>query len=438
MLFVLNSNMVWAACDSGVDVCLEQQPARTIAPSTGSNSTDTSSTGNSSIAGSVAESTASVSESEFEVDRLVNDITADLKARRLTKPAGNNALTKINRLKKVAPAHDYSINGRRYVARIYLSLARNDLRLNRVDRAALHHRTAADIYPSLPGLQTVEDQLNGVKTAPRNLATQSGGTASGEASRRSELADAKQPVAKSTVGNERATQADIAGDGVLITPVMIGLPAGSFVMGSESGANNEKPAHEVTLEAFSMSRYEITREQFYAFKVDTGAEIDGPDSDAALLPVSGVTAQEAIAYTRWLSTKTGKNYRLPTEREWEYAVRAGTTSPYHSGDAIFGAANCLTCLDEIPKSTTPVGTFEPNSFGLYDMHGNVSEWTSSCMTDDYFDYEASRQEKLCPVRVVRGGSWRSTRDQVRSSFRAQLTASGRSMDTGFRVVHDGL
>lgn len=429
MLFVLHSNMVWAACDSSVDVCLEQQSSNTIATPVDSGSTaDT-------------EATLSFNASGIEVDTLVNSITADLKARRLTRPAGNNALTKITRLKELAPAHDYSINGRRYVARIYLSLARNDLKLNRIDRAALHHRTAADIFPSLPGLKAVEDQLNGVKPATRNVPPKSADKDRGDSIRQPAAAtadNAKQRAVTPSAGSGRAAQGNNAGDGVLITPVMVGLPAGSFVMGSEAGADNEKPAHELTLGAFSMSRYEITREQFHAFKVDTGVEFPEPSADQALLPVSGVTAQEALAYARWLSSKTGKNYRLPTEREWEYAVRAGTTSPYHSGDAIFGVANCLTCLDEIPKSAKPVGTFEPNGFGLYDMHGNVSEWTSSCMSDDYFEYKESLNEQACSMWVVRGGSWRSTRDQVRSSFRAQLASSGRSMDTGFRVVHDGL
>ena len=85
----------------------------------------------------------------------------------------------------------------------------------------------------------------------------------------------------------------------------------------------------------------------------------------------------------------------------------------------------------------PVGSFEPNAFGLYDMHGNVAEWTSSCMTENYFKTN-ERTEQLCEKRAVRGGSWRSTREEVRSSYRTGQSVSRRAMDTGFRLVHDGL
>ena len=226
-------------------------------------------------------------------------------------------------------------------------------------------------------------------------------------------------------------------DSGLITPIMVGLPAGSFVMGSESGENNEKPAHQVKVAAFSMSRYEITREQFHVFRVNTGGDTEAPDLSQAVLPISGVTSDEAIAYARWLSKKTGKPFRLPSEAEWEYAARAGTMTPYHSGGAIFGVANCLTCLDEIPRAPMPVGSFEPNAFGLYDMHGNVAEWTSSCMTEHYFKTN-ERSEQICEQRAIRGGSWRSTREEVRSSYRVGQSVSRRSMDVGFRLVHDGL
>ncbi len=428
--------MAWAVCENGVDVCLEQQPAtETDTPPTADNAVST-------------EVNALPANNAASIDSLVDGITTDLKVRRLTKPVGNNALEKIRRLQQLAPEHDYAVNGYRYVARIYLSIARNELKNNRVERAIARLDAATDVDPSLPGLAAVAQQIKSITQAQANETDQPvkaepvvkpGSKPQSAAS--TTAADIDEPEVISKVQVEPDSAAGDTGSeqraGVLITPVMVGLPAGSFVMGSESGADNEKPAHPVQVDAFSMSRYEITRDQYREFRADTGGEVRQLERSKALLPVAGVTSDEAIAYTRWLSAKTGKRYRLPTEAEWEYAVRAGTVTPYHTGDVIFGFANCLTCLDEVLQKSTPVGSFAPNAFGLYDMHGNVAEWTSSCLTENYFRTD-ERPEQVCTARVVRGGSWRSTREQVRSSYRVGQLSSGRSMDTGFRVVHDGL
>ena len=429
------SNVVSAACEDGTDVCLELQSSEIVAGEREETSVEV--TSNAGATSSVDDNnTEQGSPGLSNSEALVNAITADLKARRLTKPDGDNALQKIDELRAIDPAHDYSINGRRYIARIYLSMARNDLENNRLDRAGIRLEEAVGVLPTLKGLAAVRQRLNDAQGGGATVAT-----ATQESEPSVTDSAAPQPAVEQTESTEPVTAPE-GGDNsgrvaTIITPVMVGLPAGSFVMGSEFGAENEKPAHEVRVEAFSMSRYEVTREQFHVYLQDTGIEAVAPMPEEAKLPVADVTSHEAEAYAAWLADKTGKDYRLPSESEWEYAVRAGTMTPYFTGDSIFGRANCLTCLHDVPQAVEPVGSFDPNGFGLYDMHGNVSEWTASCLTSNYFNIGVEQPED-CALTVVRGGSWRSTREQVRSSFRTGQAPSARTMDTGFRVVHDGL
>ena len=137
----------------------------------------------------------------------------------------------------------------------------------------------------------------------------------------------------------------------------------------------------------------------------------------------------AQGYIKWLNKKTGNTYRLPTEEEWEVAARAGTTTPYYWGIFPFGDsassinANCYGCGSKWDNRTTsPVGSFKPNSFGLYDMSGNVWQWTDSCWEGD------------CSKRVLRGGSWNETADHIRVDTRFKDDIKGYNHDTGFRLV----
>jgi len=465
-LFLITSNLGWAACELETDVCLEVHTAAGAQTITAKADADV----NSSYEIDNSDANANAAELTLEEDQLVSQITADLKARRLTRPPGDNALEKVLALKKINPTHDYSINGERYVARIYLSMARDDLKRDRVKRAGKRLDSAAEVYPQLNGLQAVAETIKakylvdqsdervkaaGVENNATGVIENSGnkspaGQIASLETRDLENSDLEnsdlesrdletRDLKNSDLESSNLKSSNLASEQrpaatVLIVPIMVGLPAGTFVMGSEFGAENEKPAHQVQVDAFSMSRFEVTREQYHVYKTDTGIISAPPGEDQALLPVAGVSWDEATAYTQWLSARTGKRYRLPTESEWEYAARAGSMTPYHSGDSIFGLANCLTCLDDIPRLASAVGTFEPNAFGLYDMHGNVAEWSADCISSNYFD----SAEQVCTKRVVRGGSWRSTREQVRSSYRVGRSVAGRSMDIGFRVVRDGL
>ena len=208
-------------------------------------------------------------------------------------------------------------------------------------------------------------------------------------------------------------------------PVLVDIPAGSFVMGSDSPPMpewDEAPAHEVTLPAFRMSATEITNAQYEAFdsahKAMRGYEgFSSADDDAVIM----ISWADAMAYCEWLSKKTGRSFRLPTEAEWEYACRAGTTTAYNTGDIYpeeFWKVQENTRFKE-PVSLQ-VAQFEPNAWGLYDMHGNVEEW---CLND--YDSDS---------KAVRGGSHNTPVRFLRSANRSGSLPEDRSVLLGFRIV----
>ncbi len=163
-------------------------------------------------------------------------------------------------------------------------------------------------------------------------------------------------------------------------------------------------------------------------------------------PVINVSWTDAREYAAWLSRKTGKQYRLPSEAEWEYAARAGSTTAYSWGPAIGrGNANCNGCGSQWDdKQTAPVGRFAANRFGLHDMHGNVWEWVEDCRHETYAgaprDGAAWTTSGDCSFRYVRGGAWLSNPRFARSANRLSLSSGNlsRGSDTGFRVAvtHD--
>lgn len=143
-------------------------------------------------------------------------------------------------------------------------------------------------------------------------------------------------------------------------------------------------------------------------------------------PVMNVSWDDAQAFIRWLSAETGKRYRLPTEEEWEHAARGGTTTPYYWGKEIgVKHANCDGCSPDWRKpQTLPVGSFDPNPFGLYDMLGNVWQWTSGCWEGD------------CGRRVLRGGSWFEDPEHLQVTTRDWTATSGRGRIIGFRLIEE--
>ncbi|MFQ3456297.1 formylglycine-generating enzyme family protein [Bradyrhizobium sp. UFLA01-814] len=277
-----------------------------------------------------------------------------------------------------------------------------------------------------------------------------------------------------------------------VCPTMVVLPRGSFLMGTkepdskappsadtdnrksrdnewlDNGGDDEAPQHKVEFKRqFAIGQYAVTREEFAAFVNVTGyhpsectsfssedvgnIEVPGinwrtpgftqTDRD----PVVCVSYGDAKKYAAWLSTKTGKSYRLPTEAEWEYAARAGTKAPrYWAGKPadmcryanvldrtaaakfkkeIYRADTAIPCSDGY-VFTAPSGSYLPNAFGLYDMLGNVWQWVEDCYTDSYKGAPADGAavktdglERRCQQHVLRGGSWASSADKARSAYR---------------------
>ena len=211
------------------------------------------------------------------------------------------------------------------------------------------------------------------------------------------------------------------------TPLMVVIPAGSFRMGCLNPGNctsNELPVHDVNIPRFALSMYEVTFDEWDAC-VDAGGCRYRPDDRGwgrGNRPVIRVDFDSAAEYVAWLSRETGKQYRFPTEAEWEYAARAGTETRYHWGNEVgTNRANCDGCGSQWDHQTAPVGSFGGNAWGLRDIHGNVLEWTADCINSDYRGAPTDGSAWLsgrCTSRVLRGGAWDSTPRFSRSAFRA--------------------
>ena len=229
-------------------------------------------------------------------------------------------------------------------------------------------------------------------------------------------------------------------------PALIRIPAGSFIMGDDSNLHTA-PTHKVTLnKAFAISKYEITFAEYDFFAQSTNKPLPGDNGwGREDRPVIHVSWDDANAYALWLSKTTGKKFRLPTEAEWEYVARAGSTTNYWWGNNeqdAKGKANCRRgCASQFSglfgSKTAPVGSYSPNSFGVYDTAGNVSEWVQDCYEENYTEAKANgsaREHKQCQGRVVRGGSTKDNVQRLSSSARYDIPAGYLHETLGFRVV----
>ena len=279
-------------------------------------------------------------------------------------------------------------------------------------------------------------------------------------------------------------------------PEMVVVPPGTYLMGSPAVDSRqrkdraEQPQHRVTIEyAFAVGKYEVTRDEYARFALQThlrdpdGCHVHEPPNWPIITglswhrtpfpqtgrdPVVCVSWEEARAYTRWLSAKTGHSYRLPSEAEWEYAARAGTTTESFWGDdeklaCRYGNGVDLTLVGRFPKVnwedagprnpnpgyvlpchdghvfTAPVGSYEPNAFDLYDTLGNVAEWMADCWWPNYVGAPtdgAPRTDGACSRRVNRGGTWTSSPTGLRSAYREADRPTNRVVDLGFRVARE--
>ena len=272
-------------------------------------------------------------------------------------------------------------------------------------------------------------------------------------------------------------------------PEMVRVPAGTFVMGTPTAdpraaaTRAESQAVIVRIpRAFALGRLEVTRREYRAFVADAVYDAHGPCViwDDALVrfsadrnrgpenpgrprdarddhPVSCVSWNDAKAYVQWLAHRTGKAYRLPSEAEWEYAARAGSTTRWPWGDSASDGCDFanlydlssrellalgwepVRCRDKYPD-VAPGGALRANAFGLYDMIGNLAEWVEDCYTDSYVgrprDGRAWVWAGGCPRRVQRGGSWVTPAELARSAYREAADTGARADSVGFRVALD--
>jgi len=224
-------------------------------------------------------------------------------------------------------------------------------------------------------------------------------------------------------------------------PVLVSLPAGAFTMGANGGDPSERPAHRVSIGApFAIGKYEVTVDQWNACAEGGGCPRLTSKSPGNT-PVRDVSWEDAQAYVKWLSASTGKSYRLPSEAEWEYAARGGTSGRFWWGEQMRpGNANCKDCGDPWSEDgPAKVGSFAPNPYGLHDVNGSVWEWVADCWHNSYKGAPGDGRAwdtPGCRERVIRGGSWRDGASYMPSSTRFKYGASVRHSQNGFRVARD--
>ena len=250
------------------------------------------------------------------------------------------------------------------------------------------------------------------------------------------------------IARTRCTAAAFSDDlGNGLTLEMVIVPAGLFKMGSLSyqGDVDEQPQHLVTIKSFAMGRFLITQGQWKAVM----GKLPPCRFKGDGLPVERVSWKDAQKFCQGLAQKTGRNYQLPSETQWEYACRAGTSTPFSFGETLtVDVANFNgehTFRDE-PRgyyfhSTSEGGKFPPNAFGLCDMHGNLWEWCADNWLDDYSSSpreSSSYQNKDSRYRVARGGSWHEPPGLCRSAARLRVLQTDADEFIGFRVVCDAI
>ncbi|MBN8726784.1 MAG: SUMF1/EgtB/PvdO family nonheme iron enzyme [Xanthomonadales bacterium] len=433
-----------------------------------------------------------------------------MKAGHATGPQGGNALEVYRQVMALDPGNRLADAGLASIERTYLDNALAQAAQDDFDAADATLAEASAIRPGSQELLETRSRIEGIRTqrAGTVLAQARSALDAGNADLAEQLAQRAQAISPDLAGldrfNVRLRNArlyaslspgqvlqdrflDIAGS----APPIVVIPTGNFTMGSpadeEGHSEHEEPQRRVAIEVgFALGQSEVTVGEFREFVNVTGYTSDAEKLGGSAiydestgriverrgmtwrndysggrardnLPVINVSWNDAIAYLGWLSQHTGKPYRLPSEAEYEYALRAGTGTryPWGSGDPGKVVGNFTGDGDRSPSRRSwsiafphysdgywgpaPVKSFPANPFGLYDMDGNVSEWVQDCWHDNYI--RAPRESTAwvnpgCRQHVVRGGSWGSDPLQVRSAFRLPAAADTRSARVGFRVARD--
>ncbi|WP_345969828.1 SUMF1/EgtB/PvdO family nonheme iron enzyme [Sulfurimonas sp. HSL1-6] len=299
-------------------------------------------------------------------------------------------------------------------------------------------------YPESVYNQTAANRINALKAKEKSAADDKGAVTS--KNQELEKVEAELKAQQETLARLKAEQKALV-DGTAaaaeapqyIEPAeMVAIPEGVFLMGAEQ-FENSKPVHMVTVKAgLKMSAYEVGNRAYSAFLKATGAKYRKKkllkNESAA---VAYVSWEEAMAYAEWLSKMSGKHYRLPTEAEWEYAARAGSDTLYAWGDSASNAAQYGWMATNAHGFVHSRGLLQPNAFGLFDMAGNVAEWCQDGATPDYKS-APSKAESLVSdneaMKIIRGGSIKSSAEELSPSYRDSNIPAFRSETVGFRLI----
>ncbi|TAN05564.1 MAG: formylglycine-generating enzyme family protein [Rhodanobacteraceae bacterium] len=441
-----------------------------------------------------------------KVQPLLEQASELVQKGKLEGPGDDTALAVYRKVLTLDPENVVARQGLQRVQQAALDRALSAAAQNEDAKAAAALADAAAILPSSPALTDTRARIAAMRSgrADNLMAQAESALDAGNLDLAQRLANQAGSLGASTdaflarIQNAREYSsyhpgqvfADHFLDIVGQAPAMVVIPRGSFLMGAPGpsrAASAEQPQHEVTFaKGFALARAEVTVAEFRAFVRSSGYV---PDSDrlggASVYdeangrmqmrngvdwqddyagqrakdndPVVNVSWNDAHAYVAWLSKHTGKDYRLPTEAEYEYAERAGTTTPYWwgSGTPTRTVENLTGSGDRSPAHRSwanafknysdgywgpaPVMSFLPNPFGLYDIDGNVSEWVADCWHENYIRAPTDGSAWInpgCDERVIRGGSWGSAPDQDVSWFRMGANADARSGRVGFRVARD--
>ncbi|MEM9101249.1 MAG: bifunctional serine/threonine-protein kinase/formylglycine-generating enzyme family protein [Pseudomonadota bacterium] len=402
-------------------------------------------------------------ELDDKVKGLLTEAENDVIALRLTRPVGNNAHLKYLEVLKLEPENQDALDGLENICDQYLIFA--DKALVKGDRAGARRylETAQAILPTSEKVAARMASLNQMfKANPEPRPLQSAANLPEPkvqpekqppprqpqeviVEKTPEPAVVERPQAK--VGTEFQDRMQVGG----VSPVMVIIPSGSFVMGNQfvDGDDDEKPIRRVTFSnAFAVSKFEITVAEYARYAQANNLEL--PDDEgwgSGNHPVINVSWYDAVAYTEWMSRQTGFRYRLLSEAEWEYSANAEQNRIFPWGDQpshLQANYNTEFCCDaEDPKTvqwpgTSPVGSYPSNAFAVHDMAGNVWEWVLDCK----MRYQASESQGQamdkpnCDERVVRGGSWGSKPEALRVSNRAGRAPNNPGKYNGFRIMRE--
>ncbi|MBX3692681.1 SUMF1/EgtB/PvdO family nonheme iron enzyme [Dokdonella sp.] len=445
-----------------------------------------------------------------EVMPLLTTAAELLKQGRLIGDGMGSALGVYRKVLAIDPGNRIADNGLAQIERGFLDRALNAAAQDDFTAADSILAEAAAIRPGSQAQQDARSRIEGIRRqrAEGVLAQARSALDSGNADLAEQLLGTAQKISPDLAGLDEFNQrlrnarlyANFAPGQVIVdrfldisgsAPAVVVIPTGRFVMGSpadeEGHRDNEEPQRQVAISrGFALGQSEVTVAQFREFaravryrseaeregrgsmyEESTGRMIERRGMDwerdykgtraGERLPVLNVSWNDARVYVDWLTERTGKRYRLPTEAEYEYALRAGTQTAYWWGDGEPASvlANLTGDRDRSPGKRSwgrafkdyddgywgpaPVKSFPANPFGLHDIDGNVSEWVEDCWHDNYM--RAPRDSTAwvnpgCARRVIRGGSWGSAPEQVRSAWRLGVPASERSARVGFRVARD--